>query len=163
MPGRAFALAVATVGGIGLAPVAPGSFGSAAAIPIFVLLSYLGPWLFGVSVLTLLFLGIWAADIAERAYGRKDDGRIVIDEVVGQLIALAPLLVLGASRSASLLVTGFVLFRGFDIWKPPPARWAERRFSGGAGVVLDDVVAALFAGLALAALALIQALGSGTG
>jgi len=71
----------------------------------------------------------------------------VIDEVAGQLIVLAPLLVLAPPEeflSPFWLVTGFVLFRVFDIWKPGPARWAERNFKGGAGVVLDDVVAGCF-------------------
>jgi phosphatidylglycerophosphatase A len=75
----------------------------------------------------------------------------VIDEVVGQLLALAPLL--GDPqrlRSPLWLVTGFVAFRLFDIWKPGPARWAERSFQGGRGVMFDDVVAGLFAALFVA-------------
>jgi phosphatidylglycerophosphatase A len=135
--------------GSGFAPVAPGSFGSALALPIFVLFSPLGFGLVALSWLALLALGVWAADRAERIYG-EDDGRIVIDEVLGQLLTLAPLLWWGPVSLASL-VTGFVTFRVLDIWKPGPVAWAERRFEGGAGVVADDVVAGAF-GAALMAL-----------
>lgn len=133
-------------------PVAPGTWGSALAIPLFALLLRLPPPLYGLAVLALLGLGIWAAGAAERHWGREDDRRIVIDEVVGQLVALAPLLALrgrglGALPWGALVVTGFVAFRCFDIWKPGPVRWAERRFSGGAGVMADDVVAGALAAL----------------
>ncbi len=104
----------------------------------------------------LLAVGIWAADHAERIFERKDDGRIVIDEVVGQLLALAPLAAMAPAvrpRSPWLLAAGFLLFRLFDIWKPGPVRLAERSFPGGAGVMLDDVVAGIFAAAALAAIA----------
>lgn len=137
------ALFVATGAGSGYAPVAPGTFGSAVGVLLYLPLSALGPWLFALTSLALLSLGIWAADEAERAFARKDDGRIVIDEVVGQLISLAPLVLLGVPAGWPWLVTGFVAFRCFDIWKPGPVGWAERRFEGGAGVMLDDVVAGL--------------------
>lgn len=86
-------------------------------------------------------LGIWAADVAERAYGRKDDGRIVIDEVAGQLLTLLPLIPAGRAWSPGWLVTGFVAFRVLDVWKPGPVRWLQDNLRGGAGVVLDDVMA----------------------
>ena len=122
---------------------------------IFVLFSPVGPALFGLSWAALFALGVWAADRAERIYG-EDDGRIVIDEVVGQLLTLAPLLFWGPLSFLGL-VTGFVTFRVLDIWKPGPVGWAERRFEGGLGVVADDVVAGalgavLMAGLAAAGL-----------
>jgi len=155
----AFGLAgmLATAGGVGYAPIAPGTFGSALGVGLFVALSGLHPLLFALTALTLLALGTWAADYAEHFFGRKDDGRIVIDEVVGQLIALAPLLCfagLGGTRSLALLGAGFLLFRLFDIWKPGPVRWAERRFRGGAGVMLDDVAAGALAALAITPLAI---------
>ncbi len=83
---------LATAGGVGYAPIAPGTFGSALGVALFVVLSALHPLLFALTTATLLALGTWAADRAELFFGKKDDGRIVIDEVVGQLIALAPLL-----------------------------------------------------------------------
>jgi phosphatidylglycerophosphatase A len=131
--------------------VAPGTFGAAVGVVLFLLLRDLGPWLFSLTTLALLSVGVWASDEAERGFRRKDDGRIVIDEVVGQLLALAPLVWLGAPARPLWLVTGFVAFRGFDVWKPGPARWAERRFEGGAGVMLDDVAAGLFAAAVVAA------------
>jgi len=140
---------LASAGGAGFLPVAPGTWGSALAIAIFVLFSPVGLWQFGLTLVALFFLGIWAADGAERVFGRKDDRRIVIDEVGGQLVALVPLLVLGSSRSLAALVTGFVLFRCFDIWKPGPVRWAERRFAGGVGVMMDDLVAGILAAVVL--------------
>lgn len=150
-------MALATVFGVGFSPLAPGTCGAALAVPIFVLLSPLGPVLLGLTWLALLFLGIWASDGAEAAFGREDDGRIVIDEVAGQLLTFVPLLWAGQTRSWPWLVTGFVAFRVFDVWKPGPVRWAERRFRGGAGVMMDDVIAgalgALVLALALAALA----------
>jgi len=148
------ALFVATASGAGFAPIAPGTAGSAVGVVLFPLLVGLGPWLFALTVLALLSLGIWAADEAERHYARKDDGRIVVDEVVGQLITLAPLLVLGGATNPWLLVTGFVVFRCLDIWKPGPVRWAEQNFHGGAGVMMDDVLAGVFGALPMAAVAL---------
>jgi phosphatidylglycerophosphatase A len=105
--------------------------------------------------LVLLVLGIAAANVAERAYAQRDDGRIVIDEVVGQLLTLAPLPLFAPplARSSVLLVAGFLAFRLFDIWKPGPVRWAERNFDGGAGVMFDDVLAGALAAGCVAALA----------
>ena len=148
---------LATAGGVGYAPIAPGTFGSALGVVLFVALSALHPLLFALTTATLLALGTWAADRAELFFGKKDDGRIVIDEVVGQLIALAPLLCcahLAGTSSLALLGAGFLLFRLFDIWKPGPVGWAERRFAGGAGVMLDDVVAGALAALVMLPLAL---------
>jgi phosphatidylglycerophosphatase A len=143
---------VATAGGAGYAPVAPGTFGSAVGVAVYLLLADLGAFLFGVTLLGLAFLGIWASDEAERAFGRKDDGRIVIDEVAGQLLTLAPLVALAppsALRSPPWLFAGFLLFRLLDIWKPGPVAWAERSFAGGAGVMMDDVFAGILGGLIL--------------
>jgi phosphatidylglycerophosphatase A len=145
-------LFLATAGGAGFAPVAPGTAGAAVGVVLCLALAGLGPWLYALALLGLLSLGIRAADAAERWYGRKDDGRIVIDEVVGQLIALAPLALPGVGSSWLPVVTGFVAFRVFDIWKPAPARRAER-LAGGAGVMFDDVVAGAFAAPAVAGVA----------
>ena len=114
-------------------------------------------------MLALTALGVWVADLAERWFERPDDGRIVIDEVVGQMLALSPLVVLGRIEELglrpqwtaepdsgaiiwfSLVVTAFVAFRVLDIWKPGAVGWAERRFKGGFGVMADDVVAGVLA------------------
>jgi phosphatidylglycerophosphatase A len=148
---RSLAVILASAGGAGFLPVAPGTWGSALAVAVFVLFSPVGFWQFGLTLVALFFLGIWSADAAERIFGRKDDRRIVIDEMAGQLVTLMPLLVLGSSRSLAALVTGFVLFRCFDIWKPGPVRWAERRFAGGVGVMMDDLVAGILAAVVLGA------------
>lgn len=145
---------VATAGGAGYAPFAPGSFGSAVGVGAYWLLADLNLVLFGITLLGFAFLGIWASEIAERHFGQHDDGRIVIDEVVGQLLTLAPLVALAPAagrRTPVWLIAGFTLFRVLDIWKPPPIRWAERSFSGGAGVMLDDVFAGILGGALLAA------------
>jgi phosphatidylglycerophosphatase A len=148
---------LATAGGAGYAPIAPGTAGSAVGVVAFALLVPFGTGLvLGVSAV-LLAAGIWAADHAERVFRRKDDGRIVIDEVVGQLLTLAPLAALAPSvwpRSPWLLGAGFLIFRLFDIWKPGPVRLAERSFPGGTGVMLDDVVAGLLSAAVMTLLAL---------
>ncbi|MCP4241998.1 MAG: phosphatidylglycerophosphatase A [bacterium] len=123
--------------------MAPGTFGSAVGVLLFPLIGLFGSWLYLLAVLALLSSGVWAAEEAERIFERKDDGRIVIDEIVGQLLTYAPLVILEIPVGLLWIVTGFVLFRGFDIWKPGPARWAERSLAGGAGVMLDDVIAGL--------------------
>jgi phosphatidylglycerophosphatase A len=123
-------------------------------VALYLLLADLGAFLYGLTLLGLAFLGIWASDEAERAFATKDDGRIVIDEVVGQLLTLAPLVFLtpaSGPRAPLWLLAGFLLFRLFDIWKPPPVGWAERSFAGGAGVMLDDVFAGVLGCLVLSA------------
>jgi len=146
---------------LGYSPVAPGTVGSLAGVVLFLAFSSQGAslalYLAFSAAVTLL--GIWAARGCEVLFGVKDDGRIVIDEVAGQLVTLTPLLVLfetGELRAASaaawwgLVVTGFVVFRVLDIWKPGPVRWAERRFRGGLGVMLDDLLAGVIGALLLA-------------
>lgn len=155
-----FAVWLATVGPIGWLPVAPGTAGAAFAVCTFVFFSLLVPdemrglpalatLLGGTAVLTAG--GVRAAELAGQHFGCEDDGRIVVDEVAGQWLTLAPLLVFpGAALSWPWVVTGFVLFRVFDIWKPGPVRWAERRFPGGLGVMLDDIVAGVLGAVVLA-------------
>lgn len=149
---RALALAIATGGGSGYAPVAPGTAGSAVGVLLFWPLAALPPALYAATAAGTVGLAVWAADEACRAWGTEDDGRIVIDEIAGQLVALAPLLWLGRAHSLAWLVTGFVTFRVFDVWKPGPIRWLDENVSGGAGVVLDDLLAGAFAAAMLAAL-----------
>jgi len=151
---RRLALAVATGAGAGYSPVASGTAGAAVGAVLFWPLAALPVPLYAVTVIGITCLGIWAADLADRTWGTKDDGRIVVDEIAGQLISLFPLLLLGRARSPGWIVTGFVAFRVFDVWKPGPARWLEENLEGGAGVVLDDVAAGVLAALALAGLIL---------
>ena len=146
------AIALATGLGAGFAPFAPGTFGSALAVVVFVLLSHSFAGL-ALAWGALVAAGTWAAGEAERAFGREDDGRIVIDEVAGQVLALVPLFALPMASRTNFpaLVTAFVAFRVFDIAKPGPVRWAERRFEGGVGVMADDLVAGALAAIVVAA------------
>lgn len=132
--------------------MAPGTAGAGVGAALYWILAPYGAAIVAGTAVTLLAVGIYAADIAERVFERRDDGRIVIDEVVGQLIALAPAALWSANpRSPLWLAIGFLAFRLFDIWKPGPVRWAERNFAGGAGVMFDDVLAGLLAAVCVAA------------
>jgi len=151
---RFAALAVATAAGAGLAPVAPGTFGALVGVGVFALVAPLGALAVTLAAVVVTAAGVWAAGEAERIFAHQDDGRIVIDEVAGQLVALWPISVLAPSERALAplpLALGFLAFRAFDIAKPGPVRWAERRFTGGRGVVFDDLLAGALAGVAVAA------------
>jgi phosphatidylglycerophosphatase A len=139
------ALVIATVGGAGFAPIAPGTVASALTVALLWLVpfSHVGVVAFFV-VVTLL--GVWAAEHAERALGTKDPGAIVIDEVAGMTLS-----VLVLPLTLPVLAVAFVLFRIFDIVKPAPARQSQA-LPGGAGVMVDDLVAGLYALVVVAAL-----------
>lgn len=142
---RMLAVALATVGGVGYAPVASGTVGSLVALPLL-------PWLAALRdrstaiyvavVLGLVVVAIWAAGRAEEAFGGRDHSRIVIDEVAGLVLAGA---FIPATWTAA--VVAFVLFRVFDVVKPFPARGIDRDVHGGLGVVGDDLVAGVYAGV----------------
>ncbi len=133
--------------GAGLAPFAPGTAGTAAAWPVgWLLASTLHPAL-GLALIALLFaLGVWACELTGRHLGVPDHGSMVWDEIVAFLLILAIV-----PRSLAWQAAAFVLFRLFDIAKPPPIRWFERRYRGGFGVMFDDIIAAGYALLVLAA------------
>lgn len=160
---RLCAVALATAGGAGFAPLAPGTFGAAVGVALYALLAARGPALLVGVLLAVSALGIWASGEAERVFGRHDDGRIVIDEVAGQLLGLLPLALLAPAHGVAPLplLAGFVAFRAFDIAKPYPVRWAERRLPGGLGVMADDLVAGALAAAAVAALAALGVFGGG--
>jgi phosphatidylglycerophosphatase A len=137
---------ISTWFGSGLLPAAPGTWGSLAALPFGIaILAFAGrPALLAASVL-LYVVGMWAANVYVRRTKEDDPGAVVVDEVVGQWLTLL------AVRSYAWweFVLAFVLFRVFDIVKPWPVSWAERRFGGGLGIMLDDVIAAIYASLSL--------------
>jgi len=141
---RRFVLCLASNAGLGYSPIASGTVGTLAGIPAFYLLATLPAPLYILTWCALLCLSFWVAGAAGQIYGEADDGRIVIDELVGYLVTVA---LLPFSWTNALL--GFVLFRIFDIIKPPPASWFDRQMKNGYGVVLDDVVAGLYGALAL--------------
>ena len=136
---------LATGLGSGLAPVAPGTVGSLLALPIwwFVLADLSVPVQIA-SVACVVLISIWVVDRACRAAGVGDASAFVLDEFVGQWVALV-----AAPKSLLALAVGFVLFRAFDIAKPWPVSWADRRLSGGLGVVIDDVLAGVLAAVVL--------------
>jgi phosphatidylglycerophosphatase A len=137
------AIAIATAGGAGFAPKAPGTAGSVAGVLIYLLMEALHATAYYPHAIIFLFIvGIWASSRVEHLWGH-DAQRIVIDEVVGQMITFG----IAAGRyqlSAFYILLGFGLFRLFDITKPFPIRRLER-FKGGLGVVADDVGAGLYA------------------
>lgn len=149
---RAIALVVATGAGSGYSPFASGTAGSAVGLLLFWPLAQLSIPLYAITVVGVTCVGIWAAEQMCRLWQTEDDGRIVIDEIAGQLITLAPLLFFGRTRSFAWVVTGFVVFRCLDVWKPGPVRWLDQNVHGGAGVVLDDVLAGVFGAIAMAIL-----------
>lgn len=137
-------LLLASNAGLGYAPIASGTFGTLAGIPFFYYLSRFSWPLQLLTLIALLFLSFWVADKAGKIYGEADDGRIVIDELVGYL---ATVIFLPFSWPTALI--GFFWFRLFDIIKPPPANWFDREMKNGIGVTLDDVMAGIYAALAL--------------
>jgi phosphatidylglycerophosphatase A len=143
---RRLALLLASNCGLGYAPVAPGTFGTLAGLPAFWLMAGLSPTTYLLAWGGITAVAVWAAGEAGRHYGVVDDGRIVIDELSGYLVTIA---FLPWSWTTALL--GFAWFRVFDILKPPPAGWFDRRCKNGFGVVFDDVAAGLYAALALRA------------
>ena len=132
--------------GAGLAPVAPGTFGTLAGLAIYWLLALaLPPLAIAFLAIPLFFVGVWACGVAGRNLGVADHGALVWDEIV----AFLPLAAL-ASASLVLQLVAFGLFRLFDVWKPFPIRQFEARVKGGFGVMLDDLLAACYAYLVLA-------------
>ncbi len=130
--------------GSGLSPVAPGTFGTLIAVPLYLVLASHSTWIYITITMVLLISGIWICGRSARNLGVHDHSGIVLDEIVGFLIAMA----LVPVRWYWLLL-GFVLFRLFDIIKPWPIRLIDQRVSGGTGIMLDDVIAGLFALLVL--------------
>lgn len=133
---------IATGGGSGNLPIAPGTWGSLAALPCAAVLSFLGgPWLLSLAILLAFVIGVWASGQYAAAIGQGDPGSVVIDEFAGQWLAILPV-----ALDWRYYVVAFVLFRFTDIFKPWPCRPAERA-PGGVGIMLDDIVAGVYAGI----------------
>jgi phosphatidylglycerophosphatase A len=133
---------IATWFGCGYVPLAPGTAGSAAALLMAVgLHAWLGwpPFWFAILAAALLAPGIWSASVLARVTGKTDPGLVVVDEVIGQWLTIAAAPVINWKS----VLAAFVLFRLFDIWKPPPVRQLES-LPGGWGIVADDIMAGIY-------------------
>ena len=134
----------ATWGGSGYAPVASGTFGTLAAVPFYLMLAKLSLPLYLITLTAFFFISCWVSGKAEVIFNEKDSGKIVIDEVVGYLVTMTAI-----PLDWRYMAAGFFLFRLFDVVKPQPARWFDRKLKNGYGVVLDDVAAGVYAWLCL--------------
>lgn len=150
---------IATFFGIGHLRPAPGTWGSLAALPVALVLHLLvGPWGLLVATVAVFLVGLWATVLETHAATDKDPGHIVIDEVAGQWVALLPVSFGAAHAGAAItalwpgFVAAFLLFRLFDIWKPGPIGMIDRR-DDALGVMLDDILAGVFAAICVALLA----------
>ena len=177
-PKRTFAdyvaLAIATCG-VGYLPLAPGTWGSLLAVGFYLLLhdswfphSDISPGAYVLSfilvqliiITVVTVIGTWAASRTERVLGTKDPGKVVIDEVAGQLIALAVLPGrLWRASDVGALFAAFILFRFFDIVKPYPARKLES-LKGGLGIMADDLMAGVYAAIVVAVIQALHVFGS---
>ncbi len=138
---------IATWFGVGRLPVAPGTWGSAVTLPVaWLVASWLAPiWLLAAAA-AVFAVGWWAGGVYARGIGADDPGEVVVDEVAGQLVALAVV-----PLDLVYYAAAFVLFRIADIWKPWPVSLAERRLGGGLGIMADDVLAGGYAAIVLVA------------
>ncbi len=134
--------------GSGLSPKAPGTMGTLAAIPLYLLLMNLPLTGYLLAVLLISVAGIWICGESSRRLGVHDHGGIVWDEFAGFLLTMT-----AAQQGWAWIVLGFALFRLFDIWKPWPVRVADRQLHGGLGIMLDDILAGIYAWLVLQAVA----------
>ena len=133
-------LIVATGLGLGYLPIAPGTWGSLLALPLHLVLIQLSPTNYAIALAAIFVVGILSAGMVEKIVDRRDPGLVVIDEVIGMLITL-----IGAPVTPLAMLTGFILFRIFDIAKPFPIRLIDQRLHGGIGIVMDDVLAGVYA------------------
>ena len=130
--------------GTGCAPMMPGTIGTLIGILFYLPMQTLS-WPFYVGITVVLFsLGVWLCDVTARHLGVHDHGGIVWDEIVGFLITMT-----AVPPDWRFVLLGFVLFRLFDIWKPWPISWLDRKLSGGLGIMSDDVLAGIYALLVL--------------
>ncbi|MDH3886159.1 MAG: phosphatidylglycerophosphatase A [Desulfobacterales bacterium] len=129
---------------IGTVPFAPGTFGSIIGLPICFLISRLDILIAVICTILFILFAIWMAAVAEKALKKKDAGEIVIDEIAGLIVTF-----IGIPFTLKTVIVGFIIFRAFDILKPFPIGTLERKVAGGPGIVLDDVLAGLYANLIL--------------
>lgn len=146
---RRILIILASVFYVGYFPIAPGTIGTLAGVGLYWLLWNLPLAHYIVFLVVFILLSIWAADQAQLVFNERDSPKIVIDEVAGFLVAMA-----GHAWGWKTVVICFILFRFFDIVKPFPIRRIETRFHSGIGVVLDDVLAGVYANVCLVVVSL---------
>ena len=138
---------IATLGGIGLIPVAPGTFGSIFAWVVFIFISHF----INMIVLTIasLFFAIWLCEKATEDLIEKDHKAIVIDELIGMWISLLPVIYIASTQEDRTIyaVIALILFRFFDIAKPFPISYFDQKIKNGFGIVIDDCIAGIFAAI----------------
>lgn len=130
--------------GSGLLPIMPGTWATLLAIPIYLVLSCLSLPLYLLATIAIAAAAVWASDRVSAEIGVHDDSRVNIDEIVGYLVTM-----IAAPAGFLPIVLGFVYFRVLDILKPWPLSWLDRNVGGGIGMILDDVVAGVAAGIAM--------------
>jgi phosphatidylglycerophosphatase A len=130
--------------GAGYVPLMPGTIGSIAGVLAFLVIYRMSGHVYLITLFAFIFLSIWISGRAESIYGKRDDKRIVIDEVAGMLVSLFAI-----PFSLKFLFLGFLLFRFFDITKIFPANIAQRKLNGGLAVVLDDIIAGIYTNICL--------------
>jgi len=138
------ALGLSSWFGAGLMPVAPGTFGTLTALPLVIVMKGIGGFYETLFLIFFILIAIWSSGLSEKLLGRNDPPEVVIDEVAGFLLTM-----LFLPSSWLTLSLGFILFRFFDILKPFPIRRLERKVKGGIGVVLDDLLAGIYANFCL--------------
>ena len=130
--------------GVGYLPGSKGTYGTIVGVGFYLLVYSLSPLHFLLFTLIFSLFAVWTAEIAEQTFQEKDSQRIVIDEIAGYFVTM-----LFIPARWDLIIAGFVVFRLFDILKPFPLRWIERKLKGGWGVVCDDLAAGVFANIVL--------------
>ncbi|NOI14719.1 phosphatidylglycerophosphatase A [Vibrio hepatarius] len=141
---------LATGFGSGLSPIVPGTMGTLASLPFYLLLAHLSLPLYGLVVIASCVIGVKICQVTSDDMGVHDHGSIVWDEFAGMWITMLVVPMFGlAVFDWKWLATGFVLFRFFDMVKPWPIGWLDKRVHGGLGIMLDDIVAGVMAGVAL--------------
>ena len=130
--------------GIGAIPWMPGTFGTAAGVVLYLILSPLPVWAYSIITFLLIVAGVFLCDITNRGFGTDDHPAAVWDEIASFLIVM-----IAIPKTWVFILIGFLLFRFFDIVKPWPIRWMDKHIHGGVGVMLDDVVAAIFSWIIL--------------
>ena len=126
--------------GSGLAPFAPGTFGTLAAVPLYLLFQSLDIVSYCIITAIVCAVGIWLCGRSSEMLGVHDHGGIVWDEFAGYFITM-----IAAPTGWLWIIIGFVLFRILDIWKPWPIKWADQKVEGGLGIMLDDIIAGFIA------------------